>query len=45
MTIIAVWMLSVALTTTIIIHQQQQEVLSQTDNNIFKRCENPSYGI
>jgi hypothetical protein len=39
-------MLSVALTTTIIIHQQQQqEVLAQTDNNIFKRCENPSYGI
>jgi hypothetical protein len=37
-------MLSVALTTTIIIHQQQ-EVLSQTDNSIFKRCENPSYGI
>ena len=29
-------MLSVALTTTIIIHQQQQEVLAQTDNKIFE---------
>jgi hypothetical protein len=37
-------MLSVALTTIIIIHQQQ-EVLAQTDNNIFKRYENHSYGI
>lgn len=38
-------MLSVALTTTIIIHQQQQEVLAQTDNKIFKRYENRSYRI
>jgi hypothetical protein len=37
-------MLPVALITTIIIHQQQ-EVLAQTDNNIFKRYENHSYGI
>ena len=42
-TLMAVLMLSVALT-TIIIHQQH-EALAQTDSNIFKRYEKPNYGI
>ena len=41
MTIIAVLMLSVAL--TIIIIHQQQEALAQTDSNISKRYERPNY--
>jgi hypothetical protein len=42
-TTITVFTLSVALHTNTIIHQQ--EAFAQTNNNTFKRYENPTYGI